>query len=64
MAEYTRSESTRRLPLLTMVLALLTTAFVWTVSPSPAPVHAAGETIISTFYVPCSRTTRALRSTP
>ncbi len=52
MAEYTRSESTRRLPLLTMVLALLTTAFVWTVSPSPAPVHAAGETIISTFYVP------------
>ena len=41
----------RRVSLLT-VAAMLGAALVWTAAAPPAPATAAGETIISTFYVP------------
>ncbi|MCY7297841.1 MAG: hypothetical protein LH616_01350, partial [Ilumatobacteraceae bacterium] len=37
---------------LATVLLLVATALVWTAAQAPARVEAAGETIISTFYVP------------
>ena len=42
----------RRRMSLSMVTAMLGTAMAWTMAAPPAPVTAAGETIISTFYVP------------